>query len=288
MATYTRTYGNNNDYIAPSDGYSLYVVDGGGGSDTFFADASSSGFTISTMDAGGVTTISGASGTTIKLSNVEKIAFKDGKYYLLQTQANSEPANINGSAGNDLLNGNAINNIIDGGAGIDTLQLSGLSKGAATLAHVGINWTLSSMSTGTDTLTNVERIQFQDTKLALDLDGHAGQVAKLLGAVFGASAVANKAYVGIGLSYLDSGMSYDALAALAVGVTGKSSPADVVNLLWSNVVGAAPTAAQAKPFIDMLNSGISIGALTTMAADTAINQGNINLVGLSQTGLEFA
>lgn len=288
MATYTRTYGNNNDTIAPSDGYSLYVVDGGGGSDTFFADASSSGFTISAMDASGVTTVSGASGTTIKLSNVEKVSFKDGKYYLLQTQAAGEPANISGSAGNDLLKGNALNNLIDGGAGIDILQLSGLGKGGASLAHVGSNWTLNSMTTGSDTLSNVERIHFQDTKLALDLDGHAGQVAKLLGAVFGPAAVANKAYVGIGLNYLDGGTSYEALAALAVGVTGKSSPADVVNLLWSNVVGSAPSAAQAKPFIDMLNSGTSIGALATMAADTPINQGNINLVGLSQTGLEFA
>lgn len=287
MATYTRTYGSSNDYIAPSDGYSVYVVDGGAGSDTFFADASSRGFTISTMDASGVTTISGASGTTIKLSNVEKISFKDGKSYTLQTLSANATTNINGTAGNDQLTGTADNNNIDGSSGIDTLVLSTLSKNSVTLTQ-GNNWSVSSSSTGTDTLSNIERIQFQDTKIALDLDGHAGQVAKLLGAVFGANTVTNKAYVGIGLNYLDGGMSYEALAALAVSVTGKSAPADVVNLLWTNVVGTAPSADQAQPFVDMLNGGASIGWLTTMAADTGINQGNINLVGLSQTGLEFA
>jgi Ca2+-binding RTX toxin-like protein len=284
MATYTRTYGSSNDMIAPSDGYSIYVIDGGAGSDTFYADTGSSGFTISAMDGTGVTTVSGASGTTIKLSNVEKISFKDGKSFTLQTL--SANTLVQGTSGNDMLTGTTGNNTIDGGAGIDTVLLTSISKSGVSISH-GSNWTISSTSTGSDTLSNVERIQFQNTKLALDLDGHAGQAAKILGAVFGKAAVANKEYVGIGLNMLDGGTSYEAVAQLAVSVTGKTSNADIVSLLWTNVIGTAPSAAQAQPFIDMLNSGTSVGALTTMAADTSFNQSNINLVGLSQTGLEF-
>lgn len=208
-------------------------------------------------------------------------------YQIIGIREVNATTNINGSAGNDQLTGTAENNNIDGSSGIDTMVLTSLNKNSVTLTH-GTHWTVSSTSTGVDTLSNIERVQFQDTKVALDLDGHAGQVAKLLGAVFGPSSVTNKTYVGIGLSYLDGGMSYEALAALAVSVTGKSAPADVVNLLWTNVIGSAPSVDQAQPFIDMLNNGSSIGTLATLAADTSINQVNIDLVGLSQTGLEFA
>jgi hypothetical protein len=141
---------------------------------------------------------------------------------------------------------------------------------------------------GADTVAAVERLQFSDVSLALDLDGNAGKVAKILGAIFGQSAVSNKSYVGIGLSYLDSGMSYSALAALAVSVTGKSSSTEVCTLLWTNVIKTTPTAADIAPFKAMLDSGqMSIGALATLAADTSFNTANIGLVGLNQTGIEY-
>ena len=49
----------------------------------------------------------------------------------------------------------------------------------------------------TDTLVNVERIQFSDTSLALDISGNAGQAAKILGAVFGPASVKDSDPVGI-------------------------------------------------------------------------------------------
>ena len=58
---------------------------------------------------------------------------------------------------------------------------------------------------GFDSLAGVERLQFADQQLALDLDGAAGQAARLLGAVFGPASVPNPGYVGIALSLLDGG-----------------------------------------------------------------------------------
>ena len=107
-------------------------------------------------------------------------------------------------------------------------------------------------------------------------------------AVFGPAAVHNREYVGIGLSFMDGGMTPVELASLAMSVTGRSKPADVVGLLWTNVVGSAPTQQQAQLYIDLLTSGsISTGQLTLLAADTSINTTNIDLVGLARTGLEF-
>ncbi|NRF65860.1 calcium-binding protein [Aquincola sp. S2] len=191
-------------------------------------------------------------------------------------------------AGNDYVLGSSGNDSISGGTGIDTAVYP-LARIAYTLRMTapGEYQVEKPAAAGTDSLVGVERLQFSDMHLALDLDGHAGQTARLLGAVFGAASVANKAYAGVGLALLDSGTSYEALAALAVQAAGKSSHADVVALLWTNLVGSAPTAADAAPYVAMLDGGMSIGALAAMAADLPINAVNIDLTGLAQTGLAF-
>ena len=131
------------------------------------------------------------------------------------------------------------------------------------------------------------RYPFQDRKIALDLEGNAGTTAKILGAVFGKESLNNKNYVGIGLHFLDTGWSYDNLAALALDAAGAKTNDQVVSLLWSNVIGTKPTAADKQPFIALLENGMSAGALAHLAADSIFNTTNINLVGLAQTGIEY-
>lgn len=202
-----------------------------------------------------------------------------------------------GQEGNDLFNrwsNKNTYNFFDGGSGIDTAVYTEaranytLTKYAAssgvegfTVRHNSAPSTLSS-----DNMTRVERFVFSDKKLAFDTNG--SQVAKILGAVFGKSAVTNKEYVGIGLSFLDSGMSYTDLCALALSVTGATEPGAIVDLLYFNVVGVKPTAGDKALFVQMLNSGVSKGDLVRFAADTSLNETNIGLAGLATTGIEFA
>jgi hypothetical protein len=199
---------------------------------------------------------------------------------------------IQAGGGNDTLMGGSGDDVLGGGNGIDTAVFSG-PRSRYALATTSNGFTVTDQTTGSagegrDSLNGVERLQFADKRIALDLDGHAGQVAKIIGAVFGAKAVANREYVGIGLHYMEvENFSYEALAALAVTATGKSSPADVVALLWGHVIGGTPSAAEAQPFVDLLNGGMSIGALAVLAADTAFNTSNIDLVGLAKTGVEY-
>lgn len=197
--------------------------------------------------------------------------------------------------GNDTLTGNGVanrltgnkgNDSLDGGGGIDTAVYIS-SRSAATISVAAIGHSVSTTSEGYDVLVNIERIQFSDFSVALDLSGHAGQAAKLLGAIFGVASMQNREYAGIGLKLLDGGMSYETLAALAMSANGISTPQQIVNLLWTNVVGTAPTADQAQPFIDMLNNGMTPGQFGVFAADTELNQANINLIGLATTGLEY-
>jgi hypothetical protein len=134
---------------------------------------------------------------------------------------------------------------------------------------------------------DVIRFNTESRNFALDLDGNAGIAAKILGAVFGKASIANKEYVGIGLDLLDSGMSYEALAGLALSAAQATTNDQIVTRLWTNIVGSDPTANDKAPFIKMLEDGVSAGALTQMAADSSFNTDNINLVGLAQTGIEF-
>jgi len=195
---------------------------------------------------------------------------------------------VSAGGGADVIQGAGGNDVIAGGDGLDTALYAGArSRYAVAASGTGFTVTDQSGADGTDLLGGIERLQFSDARVALDLDGRAGQVVKILGAVFGAKAVGNREFVSIGLRLMDEGMAYDALAALAVAATGQSAPEDVVRLLWTNVVGSTPGAQDMQPFVDLLVQGTSIGQLTVLAADTPLNAANIDLVGLAKTGIEY-
>lgn len=289
MATYTRTYGSGNDYIAPSDGYSLYVIDGGAGTDTVFADASSTGFTIYPIDASGVTTISGASGTTLKLSNVEKIAFKDGKTFTLQTTTaanTTTPTAVTGTAGNDSLRESASNEAFDGGAGIDLLQV-GLARGSATLGKTASGWTLSGTGIGTDTLNNVERLQFTDAKLALDVtaSGNAGKAVQCLGTV-AAVVKTDPGLLGAVLGMVDGGGVQGVFQwALNNGVVqqlaGGGSNLQIAALAYQNVIGQPADAGMAKALASFMDNGMGQAEFLTWASTF------VDLTGIQTTGVVY-
>jgi hypothetical protein len=138
---------------------------------------------------------------------------------------------------------------------------------------------------------NVETLHFLDLSVAFDLSGKAGQVAKTLGAVFGKEALARKDYVGIGLHHADElQYSYPSLMQLAINARlgPKPSPDQVVDLLYTNVVGQPPDADTRKTFTDLLDKQTyTVATLGVMAAETALNKTNIDLMGLAQTGLEY-
>ncbi len=192
-------------------------------------------------------------------------------------------------AGNNLIIGSLGSDSLDGGEGIDLSVYTGNKSDYGLTRNTDLSFTLADLQgdEGTDTLIAIERLEFEDVFVALDLDGHAGQVAKILGSAFGVAFVNHKEYAGIGLSLLDDGMSYTNLAELAIRASGAQTNDDVVQLLWTNVVGTPPSVEQAQPFIDLLNQGMTVGELGVLAADTELNQQQIDLTGLAITGLEY-
>ncbi len=196
---------------------------------------------------------------------------------------------IEGWDGDDTLIGGQGDDQLIGGAGIDTAQFSSFRGNYKTSLSDKIFSVKDNrgVGDGVDSLNRVERIKFTDTWVAIDLDGNAGITARILGAVVGKQSLTNKEYVGIGLDLLDKGMSYSALAALALEAVGLNSNDKIVTALWTNVIGLAPTAAEKAPFINMLENGFSRGEIAKLAAETQENAANIGLVGLAQTGIEY-
>lgn len=199
---------------------------------------------------------------------------------------------LTGGNGNDVLVGATGNDTIDGGSGAD-IALYLASRGNYTLSKGTGSYSISDTigTDGSDTLLNIERLQFSDTKLAIDLDGNAGTTAKILGAVGGAAAVDIAEYVGIGLELLDAGMSYTTLMQLALNAklgAGFSNAAEV-NLLYQNIAGVLPSAADLAYWTGVLDAGtFTQASLAVIAADLDLNKANVDLVGLQQTGLEYA
>ncbi|HQV88809.1 MAG TPA: M10 family metallopeptidase [Nitrosomonas sp.] len=197
--------------------------------------------------------------------------------------------NALGGQGDDVLIGNNGRNFLDGDSGIDTVLVTSLRE-HNTLSKNSSGYTLTANANpdNLDTLARIERLEFGDIGLALDLDGHAGQVAKLLGVVFGPHTVNNMEYVGIGLNEMDNGVGYELLGERAIYITGDKSHDEVVTLLWYNLFGSIPSDTEKSPYIKLLDTGeMSVGTLATLAADTSFNTENINLTGLTQTGLTF-
>ncbi|NDC85682.1 MAG: hypothetical protein EB088_08695 [Betaproteobacteria bacterium] len=94
------------------------------------------------------------------------------------------------------------------------------------------------------------------------------------------------------------GYRYDSLMKLAIEVAlggAFQSPEQVVKLLYVNVLGVVPSSSEAAPFIELLVDGQrrgqysdAVASLGMLAADyNAASTANINLVGLSETGLSY-
>ena len=176
-----------------------------------------------------------------------------------------------------------------GNTGFDTFSLPDLYKNyTVTNKNSVLN-----VSSNTGTLyqfTNGQRIKFSDLSLAFDMNGNAGEVVKILGAVFGKDAVNKQDYVAIGLKYLDQGTSYNDLMVLALNT--KLGPnytnAAEINLLYQNLINTTPSAADLNSWSALIqNKTYTNASLAQFACDTSINTQNINLTGLTDKGVLF-
>jgi V8-like Glu-specific endopeptidase len=210
------------------------------------------------------------------------------------------PESVVLSNGNDVYQGLGGDDALTGGGGVDLAiyrgmrqdyQLQKLNAQGDWQVRPTVNASALAKDDGLDTLTQFERLQFSDVRVALDVNGNAGNVAKIFGAVLGKEALQNKVLVGYGLAVLDQGEGgYQSLMAQALQYKLGASFSDesVVRLLYKNLLNSTATQGEIKYWSGEIQAGVyNPQTLATMAANTATNASNINLIGLSGAGLEF-
>ena len=211
---------------------------------------------------------------------------------------------LTGNAANNLLRGNRGNDTIDGGAGIDTAIFTG-ARAAYTVAATATGFTVSGTTSldGVDTLSNIERLQFSDDRVAYDaaLGQSAGNSVLLLGAVLGNTLLqSKKPLIGTVTDLYDSGIYSTQILAgalmrlpiwglLANGGAETASNAQIANHLLTTVNKTAPDAAALATAVAALDSeiGIAQGNFLWHLAESANNQIQVGLVGLAITGIDL-
>jgi Ca2+-binding RTX toxin-like protein len=195
---------------------------------------------------------------------------------------------LEGRGGNDVLAGGAGSNTLDGGDGMD-IAVFASSRDSYTIGR-GAQGVVVTGANSTDSLSGIERLVFSDGCVALDVSGNAGTAAKVIGVVFGAHCVENAGYMGVAVNLLDAGMSEQDLVHLGLDFrlgAGAGNEA-VVDLLYANLTGAAPAATDKDFYVGLLDQGVfSQACLGQLAAETALNAANIDLVGLCNSGIEY-
>lgn len=196
---------------------------------------------------------------------------------------------IQAAGGQDTLNGEAGDDTLDGGSGVDTAFYNSDSTSYSTL-KISTDFVVSG-SDGSDTLSNIERLQFTDKRVAIDLDigQAAGNSIRIIGAAFGAPTIQEHPdYVGVGLSLFDAGQSMTEVSQLAVDVMGNLSNDAFVDTVYQNVIGTPPPTTDHEYYVGLLESGAFTQAqLLEIAANTEINATSIDLIGFQESGVEF-
>ena len=268
----------NNTYTIKDTTGSMTIIDDGG---------------MDTLDASNVSVSVSIDLRSGKSSSIGMDTDGTSKFNNLAIAAGSLIENVMGSPYDDVIIGNAQNNLVtfmggndmvDGQGGVDTIRLWNKSpefKVSKDTSTGYWNVEAANNTSGSMELQNTERLIFTDTSWALDTGDaqSAGRTAKILGAVFGKEGLANTVYRGIGLFYFDAGMSYEALTLLALDARAGpgASKETVAQLLQANVPGL------------VVNAGAyaSTTAMAMFAQESALNKTMVDVVGLSTSGLPY-
>lgn len=219
---------------------------------------------------------------------------------------------LRGGDGDDQLQGGGGNDLLLGGDGIDTAVIP-LPRGSMRLEPPSLSladgwpatdrdsWHLAAVAqadlskTGMLSLRGVERLQFSDQLLALDLDGHAGIVARLMTLLFPADhGKFDKTLAGIGLAWLDAGRSAESLTLAALAspyfamLAGSETLVDQWLWICRNADGDPQHQSQMFSHgVDAWMRGQPVAALVMEAAQSLGVTQQLELMGLPRSGLSY-
>jgi hypothetical protein len=200
---------------------------------------------------------------------------------------------IAGTGGHDMLYGTRADDIVDGGAGIDTFVLEGyrdeytvsVKDGAITVSDLlGLD--------GVDSLRNVERLSFEDgVYISYETTGFPADAYRLYQAAF--DRTPDKIGLGYWMGKMGDGASLHAVADAFVHsdefgklVGSAASHADIITLFYANVLDRAPDAAGFAYWKAALDSRTAtVADMLVGFSESPENQAKV--IGSLEAGYEF-
>ncbi len=287
---------DNNYILGPAQAASQTTIMDSGGTDSIDASAYSTGVNLNLIPGG----LSGVGLTASGLAGVENLSLGAGTWI----------ENAMGSAFDDVLIGNDLNNRltgnlgndwIEGGKGVDTAVFAGNRANYILSYDFGKNFVQAHDGvSGFDTLISIERLQFSDVSVALDVGTaqSAGKTALLIGAVLPGQLAfdsSKQALLGTVISLFDAGYTVNDLSGallrlpiwnILTGVVA-SDNTDIARYLLTNVNRQAPDQATLNAAVTALNTEGHQGDWLAALVSSAANQTHVGLVGLATSGLEY-
>lgn len=195
-----------------------------------------------------------------------------------------------GSVGPDRLSGLGGDDSLDGGAGIDTATFSG-ARANYSVIRTAAGLSVVSSAEGTDTLTDIERLQFSDGALAFDTSGNAGQVYRLYQAAF--DRTPDTPGLSDWIRGMDAGMTLQKVASGFIASDEfknlyGNDPTDTafIDLLYQNVLDRAPDSAGQAYWLDELERGMTRELALIGFSESDENQAA--LIGVIQDGIPIS
>ena len=221
--------------------------------------------------------------------------------YTFTTVAKAGASDISGTAGNDTLNGTAAsdsfkglagNDTINGGDGIDTAVYAG-KRADFIITATGSDAVVQDKTgaLGTDTLHQVERLQFTDVMIGLDIHGNAGVAYRIYQAAF--NRTPDMAGLGYWIGEMDRGLNLGDVAASFVASDefrrlygDNPSNEQVIVAYYKNVLHRAPDADGLAYWLDHLAKGLDTQA-TALAGFSESVENQAQLLGQIQNGISY-
>jgi Ca2+-binding RTX toxin-like protein len=206
---------------------------------------------------------------------------------LADTNALSGSDTITGNSAGNVLEGYGGNDTIDGGAGTDTVVERG-NRASYSVQNNGTSITVSGPD-GTDTLTNVERVRFDDFSLAFDTSGVAGQAYRLYQAALDRAPDAGG--LGFYILTLESGWGLHDIAGDFLNspefqhTYGNTSNLEFVNLLYENVLHRQGEASGVQFHLNELAQGLDRAQVLVNFSESPENQAA--LIGVMSAGMLY-
>jgi hypothetical protein len=209
--------------------------------------------------------------------------------------------NVNAGDGNDQITVLGDAHHVEGGTGMDTVIL----QSARANYHVVHNdlpadprvlqpvdmFVVTDKAGAASNLTGVERIQFADATIALDINGNAGQAYRLYQAAF--NRTPDKVGLGFWINAMDSGSSLISVSQGfvvsnefkdAYGVNRSNH--DLVSQFYQNILHRAPEEGGLNFWVGVLDNK-QVGVADVLAGISESAENKAGLIGVIGNGIEF-